>query len=54
MTTCKTCRWSFKVLDHQRYPVLMCWPGGDRNREQIVPKVACAQFQPIPNGAWDA
>jgi hypothetical protein len=39
--TCKTCCHSFKVLDHERYQILMCWPGGNRHNEQIAPKVAC-------------
>lgn len=45
MTACRSCRWSFPVMDHERNQVRMCWPGGDRSREQIVPKEPCGLYE---------
>lgn len=44
MSQCKTCRWAFPVRDHESRLVLLCWPAGDRFKEQIAAK-ECAKFE---------
>lgn len=39
MKTCRSCRWTFPVFDHEYRPVLMCWPNNDRQQERIAAKL---------------
>lgn len=41
---CKTCRWSFSIHDHEYRPVLMCWPDGKKELEQIA-FTPCESYQ---------
>jgi len=48
MNTCHTCRYSFAGVNEQLTPILICWPNGDRTREQIAPKATCEEFERDP------
>jgi len=55
MNKCVTCRWSFAACDYgdgdagefSLRPTLMCWPEGERSREQLAMK-PCEFYEQEP------
>ncbi len=54
MARCRTCHWSFAIPGDYREEgsVLMCWPDGDREREQLA-GTPCPQYQRDPGTEGD-
>lgn len=54
MTTCFTCRYSFASSDPQEpfKTVRRCWPGGDREREQLA-YAPCDSYQRREDATYD-